>query len=87
MFGASLLSPRAKVKASQLFTTIHSGGALPVFPAGRVEAGMDGRVTDSSCHHAVKEYIVPAVFMVNSFGISLLKATIVSKPEQWAGTT
>ena len=37
--------------------------------------------------HAVKEYMVPAVFIVNSFGISLLRATIVSKPEQCAGTT
>ena len=79
--------PDAIVKASRLFTTIHSGATLPVFPAGRVEAGMDGRATDYWCHHAVKEYMVPAVFIVNSFGISLLKATIVSKPEQWAGTT
>ena len=87
MFGSSLPSPKAKVKASQLFAAIHSGAALPVIPVGREEAGMDGRVAGYSSRHAVKVYMVPAVFIVNSFGISLLKATIVSKPEQWAGTT
>jgi len=35
---------------------------------------------------AVKVYLVPAVFTTNSFGISLLKATIALNPVQWVPT-
>jgi hypothetical protein len=36
--------------------------------------------------YAVKVYLVPAVFTTNSFGISLLKATIALNPVQWVPT-